>query len=191
MSTFPPLFKPNFYHEYSVVLSHPIDEVFTILGTDAGHERTCRLSGLCTKLELFEKDTVELPVSLPLADVHVRTAPGATSSHPSPQPTRTLPRQSFRLTESVPVAFGWHTDVCPTGTFTWDEEGKVALYETLTDGGVHVWKLREFEEAGEGKTRVKERIEGACPWILKSIVQRETKKSHAAHMELYHTLFQS
>ncbi|KAL0579299.1 hypothetical protein V5O48_002697 [Marasmius crinis-equi] len=187
--TEPPSFKPNFFHEYSVLLDCPISQVFPILGTTEGHERTCRLSGLCSQFDLLEKDLVPVPASTSLAQVHVRTLPAAAGDEDG---TRKLPRQSFTMTESVPVLFGMHiTQVHLSGTLTWDEKAKVTLYETHSDSGIEVWKLREFVEVEGTKTRVSERIEGVCSWLLKSIVQKETAKAHAAHMESYHKLFSS
>lgn len=175
-------FTPNFTHDYSVILPHPIAEVFSVLGTSAGHERVCRLSGLCTKFQLLEQDSVALPESVSLAQVHARTAPAATSdsTHPSDSPTRTLPRHSFMITETVRVLFGLiSTDVHLSGTLTWDEQARVALYETQSDAHVQVWKLRIFEVVEGNQTRVKERVEGICPRMLQFVVQKEAAKSHA------------
>ncbi|KAL0067893.1 hypothetical protein AAF712_005061 [Marasmius tenuissimus] len=168
-STVPLPFTPNFFHEYSVVLDHPISQVFPILGTAEGHERVCRLSGLCAQFDLLEKDLVAIPQSSSLARSTVRTLPAASGDDGD---TRKLPRQFFTMTESVPILFGLHhSQVHLSGTFTWDEEKKITLYETHADTGIDVWKLREFTEVEGGKTR------------------KETVKGHSAHMESYHTLF--
>ena len=176
-STVPLPFKPNFFHEYSVVLEHPISQVFPILGTAEGHERVCRLSGLCAQFDLLEKDLVAIPQSSTLPELHVRTLPAAVEDEGD---SRKLPRQFFTMTESVPILWGlYHSQVHLSGTLTWDEAGKVTLYETNSDSGIDVWKLREFAEVEGGKTRVTERIQGSCPWILKSIVQKEAAKGHS------------
>ncbi|KAF9267978.1 hypothetical protein L218DRAFT_955145 [Marasmius fiardii PR-910] len=185
-STEPSSFKPNFFHTYSVLLDHPIIEVFPVLGTAEGHERVCRLSSLCSQFELLQKDFVSIPEAASLSQVHVRTAPSAGEQDAQ---ARKASRQFFTMTESVPLLFGlFHTQVHLSGTLTWDENARTTLYETQSDTSLQVWKLREFTEEGD-KTRVTERIEGMCSFLLRSIVQKEAAKGHAAHMESYHTLF--
>ncbi|KDR76105.1 hypothetical protein GALMADRAFT_225797 [Galerina marginata CBS 339.88] len=219
LKTNPP---PNFFSDYSVVLSVPLKDVYTTLGTTAGHERVCKLSKLCSGFELLEKDAVELPTPRypegnKLKDVGVRTAVptdengAAGQSNGAPRITR----QHFTMEETVPLLFGmFKSRVLLKGTLSWDEsvlssistpspqtepssanaENDIelhALYETMSDGGIIVWKLRTFTpEAGDPtKTRVTERIEGWAPMLLRPIVQSETLKGHRAHMEQYHTLF--
>jgi hypothetical protein len=58
-----------------------------------------------------------------------------------------------------------------------DEEAKVALYESVTNQGIIVRKLRRMEEIpaanGEGpKSRVTETINGTCPGWIRLIVQK-------------------
>ncbi|KAJ3992409.1 hypothetical protein F5050DRAFT_1699361 [Lentinula boryana] len=187
-------FQANFSCSHSVVLSHPISQVFTAIGTTQGHERVCRLSKLCTHFETLNSDTVSLPAKAALCDNHVRTLPGSDSKPEDTQSnsegTRMLPRQAFTMTETIPLLFGlFKNDVVLKGTLTWDETAKVALYETESSNGVQVWKLRTFEEVDADTTRVSERIEGICPRWLRAIVQREASKGHLAHMNQYHTLF--
>ncbi|KIK55078.1 hypothetical protein GYMLUDRAFT_48035 [Collybiopsis luxurians FD-317 M1] len=198
-------FTPNFSHTHSVTLHHPISAVFPILGTTQGHERVCRLSSLCTKFELFDADEVGIGEEESLQDVHVRTVPAAAAAATGEAETKetqadahrcTLPRQPFTMTETVPLVFGlFKTNVVLTGTLTWDEAARVALYETWSNSGVQVWKLRVFEEAdvdveGNGGggddvgshetgtkirkgTKVSERIEGICPKYLRAICTYE------------------
>ncbi|KAK7032279.1 hypothetical protein VNI00_013238 [Paramarasmius palmivorus] len=193
MSTPAPAFTPNFHHDYSVILSHPISQVFPILGTSEGHERVCRLSELCSGFELLQTDTVTIPQSLALSDIHARTLPSSPLEEQNVfdvGPTRKLPRQFFKLQETVPVLFGLiHSEVHLTGTLTWDKDVKTALYESQTEQGIQVWKLRKMEVVEGSKTKVTERLEGVCSKLLRPIVQKEAAKGHAAHMESYHTLF--
>ncbi|KAJ7275073.1 hypothetical protein C8J57DRAFT_1313560 [Mycena rebaudengoi] len=206
MATAAPGFSPNFSATYSVVLAQPIDAVFAMLATrSAGHERVCRLSSLCTAFELLEKDVVALSgAESSLSEVHLRTAPASASTPVDTDANageagtgpvdgtagKLLPRQHFRMTETVITLGVIKTAVHLEGTLTWDAAGKEALYETYTKAqGISVWKLRVFEEVEENKTRVSETIQGRCPALLKFIVQSETSKSHKAHMEMYHTLF--
>ena len=204
------VFEPNFTCSHSVVIDHPISTVFLMIATAEGHERVTRLSALCSDFALLQSDTISIPLSTPLARSHVRTLPSSSDKEDA-DPVRNLPRQFFRLQETVPILFGLiKTHVNLSGTLTWDEEAKTALYETQSDAGITVWKLREFREF-EGKdgmsTIVSEKIEGRCsPWI-QWIVQKEATKAHmcvapsfwgidfikdlsgSTHMELYHTLF--
>jgi hypothetical protein len=156
-------------------------------------------------IALGEADTVTIPKSTSLSDITARTL----SNDETPENSvRKLPRQFWTLTETVPLIFGLvHTDVHLTGTLTWDEEAKLALYESKGNLGVLVWKLRIFQEVDASTTRVTEIIRGRCSFWLKGIVQRKAAAAHmyvsvsgaiprrsqpffnSAHMELYHTLF--
>ncbi|KAF5391602.1 hypothetical protein D9757_002536 [Collybiopsis confluens] len=192
-------FTSNFSHSYSVVLQHPISDVFPILGTAKGHEQVCRLSSLCSNFELFEPDHVQLEHGGNyLGETNVRSkAPADNDEAPASEFRKILPRQPFTMTESVPLLFGMYkANIVLNGTLTWDSEFHTTLYETESNSGVKVWKLRTFEEVaardvnGGNATLVSERIEGVCPRYLKIIVQKETSKGHIAHMDAYHTLFE-
>jgi len=212
LKTHPP---PNFFSDYSVVLSVSLQGAFAILGTSAGHERVCRLSKLCTAFELTQRDKVVLPLATypdgkALRDVGVRTTSTTvgTQTEDATGQGYIITRQHFTMEETVPLIFGLlKSKVQLTGTLSWDESALSALsatspspasntlealYETVSDGGIVVWKLRTFSQEGDdpNKTRVTERIEGSAPFLLKWIVQSEAVKAHRAHMELYHTLFQ-
>jgi len=179
---------PNFFSDYSVVLSVSLQDAFTTLGTSEGHERVCRLSKLCSGFELFQRDELALPEGKKLCDVGVRTIPttvGTQAEVPS-----TINRQHFTMEESVPLFFGmFKSKVQLTGTLSWDGSAlstalssrtPEALYETVSNGGIIVWKLRTFSQEGDdpNKTRVTERIEGWAPFLLKWIVQSEATKAH-------------
>jgi len=203
-------FEPNFSFSYSVILDVPVADVFSIIGTSVGHERVTRLSGICFAFVLLKADAVTVPSSVSLADTHVRLA--SSSEGPPPNASvRHLPRQFFALTETATVLFGLiKTSVHLAGTLTWDEEAKLALYETETTSGIsiNVWKLRRFEQVEGNRTRVSETIQGRCPFWLKKTVQEQGSSQHmyvfkgflcsitqlttfySAHMESYHTLFE-
>lgn len=166
----------NFFSTYSVILPVDLHTAYGMLGTAAGHDRVCRLSKLCTGLELLEKDEVMLPLpdhpqAMRLSDIGVRTATATSSSDPSTdglttniKSTKTLTRQHFVLQETVPVIFGLKKKITVVGTLTWDnfilssssvagsscedDDSPVeALYESLSDYlGVLVWKLRTFDK---------------------------------------------
>ena len=86
------------------------------------------------------------------------------------------------LREDVPVLFGLITKKIEiNGKQTWDPDAKVALYESVTEMGIEVWKLRKFEEIEENgarKTRVSEIIRGRAPALMRFIVQKETTRGH-------------
>jgi hypothetical protein len=172
-----PGFSPNFDAEHSVTLSYPLSTVFPALGHGDKIEASFRLSDLASGFDLLKADTVALSRSLPLARAAIRTIP---ASDTATKDERLLPRQHFLLEETVPVIFGLiKTKVQIYGTLTCDEEAKVALYESFTDGsGIQVWKLRKFEEIQEGeekKTMVRERIEGVCPKWIRGFVESTTR----------------
>jgi hypothetical protein len=107
---------------------------------------------------------------------------------------RNLPRQFFRLQETVPVLFGLiKKRVNLSGTLTWDEEAKVALYETYSDTGIVVWKVRMFKEVegkdGKMSTMVSENIEGRCPPWMQWMVQKEATKAHMCVFSQFHGSF--
>lgn len=174
-----PGFEPNFTAGHTVVLDHPLSVTFPVLGHGDTMERSVRLSDLVSRFDLIKSDTIAIPSSLPLPQASVRTLP---SSVTAAEGERLLPRQFFHLEESVPVLLVFKTTAKINGTLTWDEDAKVALYESLTEGpGIWIWKLREFEELEEGgvkKTRVKERIQGRAPVLLRGYVEETTRKAH-------------
>jgi len=194
-----PTFKPNFTSEHSVVLPHSLAVVFDKFGSGETLEDSVRLSDLCSTFRLTTKDNIALSKDQSLAEVRCRGLPAAP---PSSEPAssdgdgeRTLARQFFVLQEVVPLLFGLykHT-VTIAGCLTSDRERNAALYETSAAGGILIWKFRTFEElapseSGEVRTKVYERIEGKAPTLLRSTVEKETRRAHTLHMEQYHTLF--
>lgn len=182
--------EPNFTSYYAVLLDRPLSETFPILAERDGFERVTRLSSLCTEFELLKTDTVALSPSTSLSQSSVRTLQGYEASETQEEQVRVLPRQFFKLVETVPIFFGlFKSRVEITGTLTWDEEARVALYESVTNHGIVVWKLRELEELEEGgkqRTRVKETIKGRCPGWMRFIVQREADKGHRCGFSTYH-----
>lgn len=164
-------YSPNFTTTHSVVIDQPLRVVFPILGTNEGHERVCRLSPICTFFQLLDKDAVSLPEGIALTKSHARTLPASTSK-------TALPRQSFKMTETISVV-GIKKDVHIEGTLTWDEEAKEALYESIASAnGIKIWRSRNFEEVAESKTRISETIHGHCPTLIKGVVQGDTSRSH-------------
>lgn len=182
----------NFTSTNTVVLQYPISTVFPIIGTSEGHNRVVRLSSLCSQSDTQQRESVALPRGASLATASVRTDPAADPNDAAFSNTILLPRQHFTLTEEIPVLFSLVTkSVHIEGTLTWDESARIALYESQTNLGVTIWKLRRFYETKEGGTKIVETIEGNCAAWMKHLVQGQTRKAHRDHMELYHTLFES
>jgi hypothetical protein len=131
---------------------------------------------------LHKNDTVSIPASVSLADTHFRITPYNESSPlEDASDTRRLPRYFFTLVEDVPVLFGMvKTKVTIAGTLTWDEDAKIALYESETTSGVTVkiWKLRRFEALEGNRTRVTEIIQGKSPFWIKGTVYKECSEGH-------------
>ncbi|KAJ7471760.1 hypothetical protein FB451DRAFT_1250854 [Mycena latifolia] len=179
---YPANFKPNFDAAFSVTVPRPIDTVFPVLGTSAGLGPTILLSRMASGFEALVADAV--PVSGKLEDAFVRTAEGGGEG---------LPRQSFKFMETVKIIPGLaFLDVAVRlqGTFTWDAERKVALYETWSDKVV-VKKIRRFEAVdGGAATKISETIVGQCPALLQHITQKTARSAHREQMNLYATLFE-
>ena len=175
----------NFFSNHSVIIDQPLETVFDAVARGENMEKLIRLGGLTTDFKFKERDTVALPAATPLSATRQRTAPAASEGTNIDSTHRTLPRQHFYLQEKVNVFFGMMSQLVHLyGTHTWDEDAKVALYETQTHsamGDLEVWKLRvldEVEEGGKKKTRVTETVKGRCPALLKRVVQKEINTAH-------------
>lgn len=101
-------------------------------------------------------------------------------THSLPSTNEGQERTAFSMEELVPILFGAYTrTVVIKGVQTWDKEQKCCLYESQAHGpDVTIWKLRQFVDLGEGKTRVQERIEGLCSKWLRMIVEKECRNAH-------------
>ncbi|KAJ6525223.1 hypothetical protein DFH09DRAFT_1188589 [Mycena vulgaris] len=179
---YPSNFKPNFDAEFSVTIQKPLSTVFPILGTNEGLSRTILVSSLASDFETLANDSVAVDGNL--EDAFARTAPAG----------EVFPRQAFKYKETIKIIPGLtFLDVAVhlQGTFTWDEARKVTLYETASDKGIVVRKIRLFEEVdGGAATKVSETIQGQCPSLLQPITQKTARAAHREHMNMYSTLFE-
>lgn len=173
-----PGFKANFFHNYQATISRPISEVFSIIGTSTGAERVTLLSKLANKFELKQADTIAIPASASLEDLHVRILPPSATNDDNNPSVRFLSRQFFEFSETLSILGLMSHNVHLHGALTWDENAKVSLYEARSNTGILVWKLRIFEEVDSNTTKVNETIRGACPSWCKPIVQRTTTAGH-------------
>lgn len=175
-----PGFTPRYTTDHTVVLAHPVSVTFPRLGCGDTMEASVRLSDLVSRFDLIKSDMVAIPSTLDLSKASVRTLAASANAG---EGERLLPRQFFHLEERIPMMFGLiKQTVRINGTLTWDEDAKVALYESLEESqGILIWKLREFEEFEEDgvmKTRLKESIQGYAPKLLVGIVEKKTRESH-------------
>ncbi|KAH8830304.1 hypothetical protein DL96DRAFT_1592374 [Flagelloscypha sp. PMI_526] len=180
--TYPANFKPNFSSTKTLTLPYPIEKVFSVLGSD--QSALCKvvlLSNIASDCELLEQDTVTVDGPLEKALVREQAAgPG-------------FPRQHYKYKETIKIIPGislFDVVVNLPGTNTWDEKNKVVLFETASDQGVAVVKVRTFTEINGGAaTQVTETITGQCSWWLQSIVQKQVDATHKQVTDLYPTLF--
>jgi hypothetical protein len=173
-------FEPNFTTTHTVIIDQPYEVVFRTIGTPQGHERTAKLSKLATGYDSLSEDRIKIPHSTSLSDTNVRTSESTDLEQPE-EGSRILRRQQFKLTETVPVAFGLVNVPVPIyGTICWDEEAGVSLYESQTDNAakIKIWKCRKFYREGDGRTKVTETIHGKAPSLMRRLVASETSKGH-------------
>ncbi|KAJ7457002.1 hypothetical protein FB451DRAFT_600289 [Mycena latifolia] len=181
-SSYPSGFQPNFNSEFSVTIQRPLSTVFSILGTNEGLGAHILLSSLASDFEALARDAVAVDGNL--EDAFVRTAAAGEG----------LPRQSFTYKETVKIITGLSfldSVIHIRGTFTWDEQGKVALYESLSDTGVLIRKIRRFEEVdGGAATQISEKVYGQGAPLLRFINQWIARAAHKEQMNRYSTLFE-
>lgn len=163
----------NFCNTHSVILDHPLSTVFPVLAHGDNIERLVRSFGLCTDFELYDADTVQTPSDAPLIESQVRTLTTSPSG---------FRRQFFRMEETIPLLFGlFYHSVNVFACQTWDEASKTSLYESVTQQGIIIWKLRTMEEIevdGAMKCRVTEDMRGFSPWMMKMLVERMAVRTH-------------
>lgn len=169
----------NFTSEYSVTINHPISKVWPVLGHGDTMKDVVLLYDNCPEFNYLEKDRVPRPSWEPVPPANFsRNAPTLNDDDTNPS----IPRQFFRLYEEVHVLPGVTRRIEINGAQVWDDEAKIALYESATEMGIVVWKLKKFEEvdeeSGHKATKITEHIHGKCSWWLKVIVQSETRRGH-------------
>ncbi|KAJ7199124.1 wax ester synthase-like acyl-CoA acyltransferase domain-containing protein, partial [Mycena pura] len=103
-----------------------------------------------------------------------------------------LQRDCFTVVERLPMLFGLlHQTVTVKSWQVLDLSRRVSVYESVVQGaGVRVWKTRELVDLGvDGngtrRTRVAETLKGICPWLLQSVVKKDSVATHRAAMEKY------
>ncbi|KAJ6500880.1 hypothetical protein C8R45DRAFT_82803 [Mycena sanguinolenta] len=182
--SYPADFQPNFDSIFSVSIQEPLPTVFPVLGTNLGLCEHILLESIASDCQVGVLDSVS--IDGPLEDAFVRTAPAAPAG-------QGFPRQHFSYIETITTIPGLSfLDVVVhlNGTYTWDQERNITLYESSSDKSVVVRKVRTFESLdGGAATNVSEVIHGQCPFLEQPITQFEARDAHQAQMNLYHTLF--
>ena len=185
-------FTPNFSAEHYVIIPKPLSEVFEKLGTASAHAEVCRLSSLCTAINLKEKDTVALASGKSIENSDFLRTP-ASSPEELEAASKVAYRQHFNLEETIPVVFGLiKSKVTIRGTLTWTQPEALALesggpvyavYESEVIGGlaIRIYRLRKLEaaEAGESSaTKVTEFLYGVGPSYLNFLIAKEAVVKH-------------
>ncbi|KAJ6500879.1 hypothetical protein C8R45DRAFT_82778 [Mycena sanguinolenta] len=182
--SYPADFQPNFDSIFSVSIQEPLATVFPVLGTNLVLCKQILLESIASDCQVGVLDSVS--VDGPLEDAFVRTAPAAPAG-------QGFPRQHFSFIETITIIPGLSSlDVVVhlNGTYTWDQERNITLYETSTDKSVVVRMVRTFEPLdGGAATNVSEVIHGQCPLLEQPFVQSEARDAQQAQMNLFHTLF--
>ncbi|KAF7346409.1 hypothetical protein MSAN_01868800 [Mycena sanguinolenta] len=182
--SYPADFRPNFDSSFSVSIQEPLATAFHVLGTNSKLCELILLSPIASDCQLGILDSVN--VDGPLEDAFARTAPAAPAG-------QGFPRQHFSYIETVKIIPGLSfLDIVVhlNGTYTWDQERRITLYESSPDTSITVRKVCTFEPLNNGAaTNVSEVVHGQCPILQQPIVQFGARKVHRAQMSLYHTLF--
>ncbi|KAJ6500877.1 hypothetical protein C8R45DRAFT_979411 [Mycena sanguinolenta] len=182
--SYPADFQPNFDSIFSVSIQEPLATVFPVLGTNLRLCEHILLESIASDCQVGVLDSVS--IDGPLEDAFVRTAPAAPAG-------QGFPRQHFSYIETITIIPGlpfFDVVVHLNGTYTWDQERNITLYETSTDKSVVVRKVYTFEPLdGGAATSVSEVLHGQCPFLEQPIIQFVTRNTHQAQMNLYHTLF--
>jgi hypothetical protein len=185
-------FTPTFSAEHSTIVPKPLSEVFEKLGTASAHVEVCRLSSLCTAINLKEKDAVALASGKFVENSDFLRTP-ASSPEELKAASRVAHRQHFNLEETIPVAFGLiKSKVMIRGTLTWTQPEALALesggplyavYESEVIGGfaIRIYRLRKMEATEEGDssaTKVTEFLYGVGPSYLNFLIAKEAATKH-------------
>ncbi|KAF9454466.1 hypothetical protein P691DRAFT_754697 [Macrolepiota fuliginosa MF-IS2] len=183
-----PMAKPQWSFSLSIVLDKPLDEVVSKLGGLDNFEMLSRLNPVCVEYTEAGRDEVVLPG--PLEGARVRESPASSSSDVAEaalvEGGRKYGRINFRAKDRLTVFWGLLAGIVQQrGTFVWDEEKKLGLWEvTTTDTpGMETWarKLVRFVDAGDGKTRIEEFLEGYSKeslQIFEGLAKRYTRNLH-------------
>jgi hypothetical protein len=183
---------PNFGLTHSVVLAHPLPEVFQKLarGDDPEVlERLARLNPLSISFTLLQSDTIAIPTSTPFLSAFIFTLPPynadqASTAQPK-EDIRLYQRQWIRFEEMVPFIPGWPSSISVTAAMVWDEESKQGLSESVASKWgmtCQVRRAKVYEEVdgdaedGKAKTKVTEVLEGRTAWWTKSMAQSQSEQ---------------
>jgi len=189
-----PTAKPQWSFKLSIVLDKPIAQVVSKLGGLDNFQTLSRLNPVCIDYTEVGRDWVTIPGSLDT--VRVRESPsssGAGEEAILADGGKQYPRINFTAKDRLTAFWGLMSGVVQQrGTYVWDEEANMALWEvTTTDTpGLETWarKVVKFVDDGNGKTKVEEFLEGYSKeslQILEGVAKRYTKNIHKNWMKKY------
>jgi hypothetical protein len=169
----------NWNSHHTVILNHPLADVFEKLSSPAGTRAVLELSSLCQQSTILSTDLIVLPNDVPLTSAIPSSLPAVAKSEPGSD-ERCLQRHAFTFTEHIPLLGGLYTSVVVVaGHQTADPSSRTIIYESQAESaGVTVWRVRDFEEMPGGKTLVKETLEGTGPGWLKWYIQKTARQVH-------------
>ncbi|KAJ7453734.1 wax ester synthase-like acyl-CoA acyltransferase domain-containing protein [Mycena latifolia] len=188
--------SPRFTSVYSVDLACPIEAATSVLlPADSPAIARFLVGTRDSSLELaadyihHSTDYVRLDVpsafatdALPLLSALESVRNGDTDGQGV---TPVLQRDCFTVVERLPILFGLvHQTVTVKSWQVLDLSRRTSVYESIIQGaGVHVWKTRELIDLGvDGNgtrcTRVTETLRGLCPWLLQSVVKKNSVATH-------------
>lgn len=187
-------FTPNFSAVHSVTIARPLAEVFATLGTASAHAAVCRLSALCTNIDIEQRDFVTLA---PGETLHGSSFIGKPEAPVGDGRGDCAHRQHFTLEETVPVLYGLlQSKITVRGTLTWIQPSEELLrsggpvysvYESQVVGGlgIKIYRLREMQaivtegaSGAEEVTEVTEYLYGVGPSYLKWLIAKEAVTKH-------------
>lgn len=186
-------FTPNFSAKHSALIDATLSAVWEKLGTAAAHTDVCKLSSLCTKIDIGEEDVVELGSEGKVEGLSFLKKEIAAAGDQADGKKARARRQNFSLEETVPVLFGAiKSKVNIRGTLTWVDPTPEALassgplysvYESEVVGGlaIQIYRLREMrvvDEGGKQLTRITESLYGVGPGYLNWLIAKEAVEKH-------------
>ncbi len=180
-----PTAKPHWSFELSTtILNKPVEQVVSKLGGLDNFEKIARLNPVCVEYTEVARDWVDVPGSLDTARVRESSPSPPSSSSPRPGACRAettlidegklYPRIKFTAKDRLTIFWGLKSGVVQQrGTYVWDEETKMALWEVMSTDtpGLETWtrKVVKFLDDGNGNTRVEEIVEGYSKESLQAL----------------------
>jgi hypothetical protein len=182
-----PTAKPHWSFKLSTVLDKPIAQVVSKLGGLENFETLAKLNPVCVGYTEVARDWVIVPGPLDAARVREsEPSPSRGAGAEASDGRKQYPRIKFTAKDRLTVFWGLMSGVVQQrGTYVWDEESKMALWEVMTTDtpGLETWtrKVVNFRDDGNGNTKVEEFVEGYSKeslQVLEGVAKRYTRNIH-------------